>query len=257
MQSIWTGAINLGAMNVPIKLFPATPSESGASIPLKTLHMRCRKPVQQVKRCSHCGDDIRGPYDVVSGYEYTKGRFAIVKKDELPRPEADEKGMIAVEEFVRMVELDVWQFDRHYWITPDGAPRSFALFHRALLQTARAAIVRITLRTKSHLAVLYPRGPHLMLTTLYYADEIRSAEDLPPGADGIAVREQDFEGMCAMIDSLSNPYQPARYRDTHQDELRHLLAERVEEAVLADPEAAAEAPASIERIVSALKESVR
>lgn len=251
--AMWSGAINLGAVNVPIKLFTATPDQPGKAPEFRTLHRACKAPVTQVKRCSACGEDMRSNVDTVSAYEYAKGRFAVVKKDHLPRPEADDKSVIQVEDFVRLVDLDWFAFARHYWLTPDGAARSYALLHRALAQTGKAAIVRIVLRTKQHLAVVYPRGQHLMLTTLYYHSEITRPDELPPGADGIAVRELDFEGMCSLIEGLSNDYRPERYRDTVNDAARAMLADLVEEAVIATPEAENEAPGGVAAIVDALR----
>lgn len=234
--ALWSGTITAGAVNVPVRLYSAMAGRSGESVPLATLHKTCKAPVNQVKRCSSCGDDMRGPMDVVSGYEYAKGRYVLVKKDELPRPEHDEKGVVEIEDFVPARDVDVWLFDRHYWLAPDGHVKAYALLHRALLQKGVAAIVRIVLRTKSSLAIVYPRGGYLMLTTLYYASEVRSTEHLAPGADGVAVRELDFEIMLSCIDAQTNPYRHERYTDKHGDALRTMLADRVEAELLKNPD---------------------
>lgn len=234
--ALWSGTITAGAVNVPVKLYSALAASSGESVPLKTLHKVCKAPVNQVKRCSSCGDDMRGPSDVVSGYEYARGRFVVVKKDELPKPESDEKGVVEIEDFIPAKDVDVWLFDRHYWLVPDGHVKAYALLHRALLQKGVAAIVRIVLRSKSHLAIVYPRGGRLMLTTLFYSSEVRSVDHIGEGADGIAVKELDFEVMLSCIDAQTNPYKHERYKDIHGDALRSMLADRVEAELLANPD---------------------
>lgn len=250
---IWKGALELGAVRVPLALYPATASESGERVPLKALHRGCQAPLKQVMRCSECGDETHGDFDKVSAYEYSKGRFAVVDKKALPRAESDERGVLQVEDFVPMAQLDIWAFDRHYWVAPAGSASSFALIHRALAQKGAAAIVRVVLRSKQRLAVLYPRGQYLCLTTLYYSTELRPADELPPGADGVAVRELDFEGMLHVIDAHSNIYRPERYRDTYGEATRIAVADAVEAAVMRDPATATEPPGTVTAIIQALR----
>lgn len=240
---IWKGAVELGALLVPIALYPATAAEPGQRPTLKTLHRGCNAVLKQVKRCSECAEEVHGGYAETKALEYAKGKYALVRADELPRAEADAKGVVQVEDFVPRGQLDPLTFDRHYWAAPatgdKGAPptsaavRAFALLHRALAHTEQAAVVRVVLRTKQHLAALYPRGEHLLLTTLYYANEV-NLSDLPPGADGIAVKELDFEGMLMLIDAHRNIWRHERYRDLIGDEWHTLLADRAEEAMRAE-----------------------
>lgn len=249
---MWSGAITLGAMAVPVKLYSATAQEPGERLPLKTLHAGCNAPLKQVMRCEACATEVQGEYAKVRGYEYAKGRFALLGKDEVPRAEADDKGVIDIEEFVPMSQLDPFALARHYWAAPDDSVRAFALLHRSMAQKGAAAIVRVVLKSKQRLAVLFPHGHHLRLSTMFYADEVRAGDELQ-GADGIAVDEGHFETMLHTIDANMNIFLHRRYRDTYGDELRALVADRVEAAVLASPAAAASALAGVDGIIAALR----
>jgi DNA end-binding protein Ku len=249
-DAMWSGAITLGAMAVPVKLYAATASEPGERLPLKVLHQGCNAPLKQVSRCEACAAEVHGEYAKVRGYEWARGRFALLGKDEVPRAEDDEKHVVAIEEFVPAEQIDPLVLHRHYWVLPDGNPRPYAILHRAMRQKSVAAITRVALKSKLRLALLFPRGQYLMLSTMFYADEIR-AHELSPGADGVAVDEGHFEGMLHTIDAYSNIFLHGRYRDAAGLELRALVADRVEAAMLAAPAAAAELGA--DAIIEALR----
>jgi DNA end-binding protein Ku len=182
-RALWSGAISFGLVNVPVKLYNATPSSSAHGITLHRLHGACGNRISHVRRCNQCQVDV--PWeDVVSGYEYQRGRFAVIQKEEVPEPERGEVGAIAIEDFVEGEEIDPLLYDRAYWIVPDGTPRAYALLHQALVDSGRVAVARVVVRTRSHLAVVRPVGSHLVMHTLFFAGEGRRRDRDPAGRRG-------------------------------------------------------------------------
>src|SRR5688500_1137310 len=119
-RALWSGAISFGLVNVPVKLYKATPGESSRGIHFNRLHSVCGTRLKQLRYCPHC-EKVDVPWDeVANGFEFAKGRYAIVGKEELSEVDRGDVGAIAIEDFVEASELDPTLIDRSYWIVPDG-----------------------------------------------------------------------------------------------------------------------------------------
>lgn len=227
---LWSGTIAYGAIRVPVRLWRAQPTER-PSVPLKRMHRECMAPIARVERCSECAAELRAE-DVMSVYELAKGEYVPVAREDLPRAEAEEKNTIEVADWIPLAQLDPIQQDRTYYVTPaDGTERAYALLHRAMLQTETAIIARVTLRTRESLCAVFPRGAHLVLVTLHIMSELTEVEDLPAGADGVAVQEGAFEELCSTIARHTVRYNPFTYRDRQTDAAMEVIRERIEASV--------------------------
>jgi DNA end-binding protein Ku len=227
-RSLWSGAITFGLIHVPVKLYGATPASSGHELAFHRLHDRCGTRLRNLRWCPHCDEEV-GWDHVVSGYEFERGRFAIVKREELPEPERGERAAIGIEDFVDGAELDPLYFDRAYWIAPEGTPRTYALLHRALHETGHVAIARVLVRTRSHLAVVRTAGEHLQLVTLFFANEVTREAEIPAGAEGVTVGARELELAKELVTKMSAPWDPARYADTTTAKLRELIEKKIAE----------------------------
>jgi len=255
-RALWSGAISFGLVNVPVKLYNATPSSSAHGITLHRLHGACGNRISHVRRCNQCQVDV--PWeDVVSGYEYQRGRFAVIQKEEVPEPERGEVGAIAIEDFVEGEEIDPLLYDRAYWIVPDGTPRAYALLHQALVDSGRVAVARVVVRTRSHLAVVRPVGSHLVMHTLFFAGEVAAETEIPPGAEGVetAAREQGLAR--ELVEKMTGSFEHERYEDVTTGKLRKLIEEKIaakEVTVTSGPVEVAEG--DVVDIMDALRRSV-
>src|SRR5262245_7954548 len=124
-RALWSGAISFGLVNVPVKLYKATPSESAKGVSFHRIHSKCGTRLKSLRYCP-TDDQVDVPWnEVVSGYEFAKGRYAILGKEELSEVDAGEKGAIAIEDFVDADEVDSMLVDRSYWVVPDGPARPY------------------------------------------------------------------------------------------------------------------------------------
>jgi DNA end-binding protein Ku len=225
---MWSGTVVYGAVRVPVRLYRAQPTER-PTVPLKTLHRECMAPINRVERCSECAAELR-PEDKLQAYEVSRGEYVPVAREELPRAEAAERNAVDVEDWIPLAHLDPMQLDRTYYLAgAEGTERTYALLHRAMLQTGAAMIARITLRTRESVCAIYPRGAHLVLSTLHVAAELTDLADIPAGADGVPVEERAFVDLVSTIMRHTVPMNPFRYTDRQTDAAMEVIREKIAE----------------------------
>src|SRR5262249_20960265 len=156
-----------------------------ASEPPRAAVPEAASPPQRVERHTPAVEPPAPPEvayeDVVKGYEVAPDQYVMLTQDELRSLEPERTRSIDIEEFVDLREIDPLFFDRSYFVAPHrsaGSEKPYALLLDAMRRTEKVAIGRFVLRSKSYLAAIRPVEDALVLHTLYYADEVRSAMDI-------------------------------------------------------------------------------
>ncbi|MGH7314383.1 MAG: Ku protein, partial [Candidatus Rokuibacteriota bacterium] len=174
--------------------------------------------------------------DIARGYEHAKGQFVVMTEEDFERAKTPATQMLEIRDFVPAEQIEFAFFETPYWLEPTKPGRkAYGLLRDALADSGRVGIGTFVMRQREHLAALRPSGKALMLTTMRFADEIRSAEqlDLPNGVG--ATREKKLA--LQLIDTLASDWQPAKYRDTYRAVLRAAIEEKVEGKEVVMPEA--------------------
>jgi DNA end-binding protein Ku len=195
--------------------------------------------------------------EVVKGFEFERDRYVTVTDAELESLAPERSRTIDIEQFVGAADVDPVYFDTSYYLVPDLANvRSFAVLLEGMRETGRLGLGWIVLRRKRHLAALREHGKVMVLTTMFHADEVLPSQALEPPLPGeLRPRERDMARL--LIETLSGPFEPERYRDQYRERLRVLLEERASPLRTAAPEPeAAPSPTGIEDLMAALQASV-
>ena len=104
--------------------------------------------------------------------------------------------------------------------------------------------------------MIRPAGNALSLSTMYFADEVVSQEqleDLPPVDTSPAQRELDMAEQ--LIESLAVDFDPVKYHDDFRERMMDLIRRKAEgEAVVTQP--AAEEPGKVIDLMAALEASL-
>ena len=223
MRAIWKGAITFGLVNVPVKLYPATEDHD---VSLHQVHDADGGRIRYERRCEACGKVVEYAH---IDKAYAEGKTTVVLTDEdlksLPEERSHE---IEVVEFVPSDQIDEIMFDRSYFLEPDkGAAKPYALLRRALEETDRTAIAQFSLRQKTRLGALRSRGKVLMLQSLLWDDEVREA-DFPSLKEDMRVSPQELKMAQSLVDNMSTDFNPEKFSDEYQDQLRQLIAAKLE-----------------------------
>ena len=251
MRPFWKGFISFGLVSIPVKLFPATETKS---IGFSLLHKEDGAPIKYKKFCEHCNEEI-GQSEIVKGYEFSKGQYVTFSEDELESISELKGRQIEITDFVDLKEVDPIYFQKSYYLAPgEGGEKPYMLLLTALKETNRIAIAKISLRTKESISMLRVYEDNtLALSTVFYPDEIRKTSllEIP---DNISVNETELSMAKMLIDNLTHPFQPEKYKDEYREKLNEIIQKKIiNEKIEYRPEAP---PANVIDLTEALKLSL-
>lgn len=224
MRAIWTGAITFGLVNVPVKVYSATEDHDVA---LHQVHDADGGRIRYQRRCEIDGKII--PYEHISKAYDDGERTVILTAEDLASLPAERSREIDVVEFVPNDQLDPIMFDKSYYLEPDSKSlKAYELLRRTLEDSERTAVVNFALRQKSRLAALRVRGNVLMLQTLLWNDEVREA-NFPALEERPRVSQRELDLSAALMESFTGDFEPEKFSDEYQDELRKLIEAKLEQ----------------------------
>jgi DNA end-binding protein Ku len=210
-------------------------------------------PIQQVS-VRQGSDDVLPEESVVKGYEYEKGRFVAIEKEELKSAASKTSTQMEIEEFVQLSEIDPVYFETSYYVSPEQAgEKAYALLYRALQTTGLVAIAQFAMHSREHVVVLRPGKTGILAHTMFFASEVRGDEEYR--ADSNLVNEKELGLAETLIHSLAAPFEPGKYRDTYRERLESIIAKKVQGEPVAPVETVAR-PAEVVDIADALRRSL-
>jgi DNA end-binding protein Ku len=253
-RAMWKGALTFGLVTVPVALHAATERKNELSFRL--LHAKDESPIDYKRFCEDEGVEV--PWrDIVKGYELSKGRYVVVTDEDFEKARVKATQTFEIRDFVPADAIDDLYFDHPYYLVPagPGAAKPYALLRDALAQSGRVGVGTIVMRQREHLASVSPSADALVLTTMRWAYEIRSADRVDvPGRSGSRDR-RELELALRLIEALASDWDPRRYTDTYHDALMELIRRKAEGKEIRAPRA--ERPARVRNLVSALEASLR
>jgi DNA end-binding protein Ku len=253
-RAIWSGAISFGLVNVPVKLYSAT---SPKTVRFNQLHAADGGRLRQKRVCSIDGEEV--PFEeIVKGYEVSPDRYVIVTQEELDALDPRATKTIDIEEFVDLAEIDPVYYDSAYHIAPaTGGAKAYRLLLSAMEEAGKVAIGRFVLRTRQQLCALRPADGVMTLSTMLFGDEVNSPERLDEleALGEVEANEREVAMARQLIDSLSAPFEPLKFRDDYREQVLDLIERKAAgEEVAIQP--AAERPAEVPDLMAALEASL-
>jgi DNA end-binding protein Ku len=253
MRTIWNGSISFGLVSIPVGLAVATQRQD---ISFRTLHRECGTPIKQKRWCPLHERELEAD-ELVKGWEFSKGQFVVVEESELEGIALARSRSIEIVRFVRLEQVDPLYFDRAYYLAPADAEatrRPYTLLLRAMQETQMAAVGKFVLWAKENLCLIRPLGDSLVLETLYYAEDVRSREEIEELVRETNARKEELVLAEQVIGSLAGDFRPEEYENQYRNELRALLEAKLHGEEITRPEPLPEAP--VVDLMEALRRSV-
>jgi DNA end-binding protein Ku len=205
-------------------MFSATEDKD---ISMRLIHRDCGTPISYVRKCQTCETEVDWEA-IIKGYEYDKGRFVLFEKEELEQLTDDATRTISILDFVALEEIDPIYFQKTYYLSPDQAgANAYNLLLEAMRQSGRIGIAKVTIRAKSSLAAIRVIGDCLAMETIFYPDEIRSANQVPGLPEKVSVNEKELTMARMLIEQLSTPFEPEKYTDDYRARLMDLIQHKI------------------------------
>jgi DNA end-binding protein Ku len=248
--SVWSGYLTFGLISMPVRLF------SGARSSSISFHMLHRDDLHRVKQQLICPVEDRPVErsEIVKGYEYRKDEYVVIEPDEIKKIEPKTAKAMEILEFVKESDVDPVFFESSYYMVPEEAGRRpYALLTKALEESEYVGIAKLTMHNREYTVFLRPHKGGIMLHTMYYSDEVRELENF--GAPDVELKESEVKVANQLIEALAGPWDPDKYHDTFQENLKKLIETKLEGGKIAEVEKPKKM-APVVDLMAALKESL-
>lgn len=224
--------ITFGMVAIPIAMHTATQDND---IHFNQLHKEDNSRIRYKKTCAHCGKEITSG-DIVKGFEYDKDRYVVVTDEEIEKIKTEKEKSIQILHFAQLNQISPVYYDKTYQAVPEtGGEKAFELLRSALMAEQKIAIGKAVMGTKDTLMAIIPREDGVLISTMYYADDIKSLQKPYNKPD---VSEQELNMAKLLINSMDTPFDPEKYKDEYQTKLRALIESKIsgQEVVAAEAE---------------------
>jgi DNA end-binding protein Ku len=250
MQTIWSGSIAFGLVNIPVKLHSAINSEE---IKFHSLAKEDHSPIRYKRVAESTGKEV--PFkDIVKGYEYEKGRFVIIDDADFDKVRPKKSGTIDIVQFSKLEEVDPLLFEKPYYLVPaKGAGKTYGLLQQALEKSGLVGVAGFPLRQRTHICLLRAYKGRLVLAQLRYQEELRA---LPAIDEDTQLNDKELQLALQLVKQLSAPFDASKFKDPYVLELRAIIEAKARGRKLKAAPAAAMKDAGVKDLMEVLKASI-
>jgi DNA end-binding protein Ku len=252
---MWKGAIQFGLVTIPVKLYLATESRAGVSFNM--LHEKDKSRIQMKIWCPE-DEEIIPRSETVKGYEYAPDKYVVIDEEDLEKLPLKTVRSIEIAQFVDAQEAESQTkfVKQAYYLEPDRVGRkAFQLLKEVLQDKGLTAICKIVIRDREALAAMDPFENTMLLSTLYWPDEIRDIGELDLPEDEPEIKPAEKKMAAQLIEAMTGEFDPAEYRDEYRDALMQVIESKIEGRETVEVEAAEE-PTKLVDLMAALQASV-
>jgi DNA end-binding protein Ku len=220
---MWKGSLAFGLVNIPVELYSATRDHRPK---FRLLHAKDEEPVRYERVCQKEGKPVAWE-DLVKGYEYAKGQFVVLTKDDFKTAALEKTKTIDILDFVDPKDVDERYFETPYYLQAGkGSERAYVLLREAIRTSEKIGIAKIILRDAQHLAAVEAIGDALVLTMMRFADELIDLKEFrfPAKAD---IRPAEMKMAHQLIDNLVSEWKPEKYTDEYKENLLRVINAKV------------------------------
>nr|WP_315212608.1 Ku protein [uncultured Duganella sp.] len=260
-RALWKGAISFGLVHIPVELYSAVQEHE---LDLTMLDRRDFSPVGYKRYNKKTGKDVTWD-DIVKGYEYEEDEYVVLSDEDLKRANVEATGTIDIQAFVDAADVPLTYYEQPYYLAPSkGGAKVYALLRETLRKAGKIAIATVVIRTKQHLCALVCIDDKIVLNTLRYAAEIRSAEELklpPATAKAAGISDKELQMALSLVEGMSEEWKPEQYRDTYKDDVLALVKKKVKAGqtktiTAAEPEEKPAKASNVVDLVALLQDSL-
>jgi DNA end-binding protein Ku len=232
-RPLWKGSISFGLVSIPIELHTAVRDTRPH---FRMLHTKDKSPVRFERVCIRDGHPVAWQ-DLVKGYEYQKGHFVVLTKEDFKAAAIEKTRTVDIIDFVKAEEIDDRFFETPYYLVPaKGGERAYALLREAIRDSGRIGIAKFILRDAQHLAAVEVIEQAIVLSVMRFAEELVDVAQfgLPAATD---VRKAELEMAKALVNSLAAEWDPKKYTDQYRENLMRIIKAKMKgKAITLEPE---------------------
>jgi DNA end-binding protein Ku len=281
----WSGQISLSLVSFAVEIYPATTSArqfqfhqidraTGQRIHYQNvvadgdeqeehdhkpgrLHVAGKGDEEQDEEEPHVVDKS----EIVKGYEYEKGKYAIIEPEDLKRLRIPGKDTLEITQFSPVTDVPPSAYVKPYFVVPKKGPQAtaFAIVRQAMVDSDMVGLGEIAFAGREHLVALAPPPDRkqlgMMLYILRFAQELRDAGEYFGKISSAKLDGAQLELAKQLIKTYTRPLELDKFTDNYEAAVRELV-----EAKLANKPLPKEKPekgrAKVVDLMSALRQSL-
>jgi DNA end-binding protein Ku len=255
MAYSWKGYLKFSLVSIPVRSYSAVDSDAD-EIHFNQLHEKCHNRIRYKKTCPVHGEVTQD--EIVLGYEYEKGKYVVVKKEELEALQGEAERSVNVEVVVPLTAVDPIYFtERSSYLVPDGVvgQKPYSVILKALNEAHVAAVGRLVKNGKDSIVMIRPQESLLVMTALSGAEQVMAADSVAPEAPKVTVSAQELKLTKSLLDVFyQKKLDLSEFTEQYTERVKELVAAKVAGKQIARP--AAEEGPHIINLMDALKKSV-
>jgi len=251
-RSIWKGSIAFGLVNIPVELHTAVRDNRPR---FRMLHAADKSPVSYERVCQREGKPVAWE-DLVKGYEYEKGRFVVLTKDDFRAAALEKSNTIQIQDFVEPAAIDDRFFETPYYLLPGkGAGTAYALLREAIRKAGRVGIAKFVLREKEHLCAVEAIENALVLTMMRFEEDLveTASFDFPGKAEA---RAKEVDMAVQLVEHLAADWDPGKYKDEYQKKIMGVIDAKLKGEKIVVPAEPRERGSNVVDLMSRLQQSL-
>lgn len=251
MRSMWKGSISFGLVNIPVAMYSASQAKELSFV---LLHKKDFSEIRYARMCK--AEEKEVPWeDIVKGYEYEKGEFVVLDDKDFDKVGLKKSKTIEIINFVNEDEIDSVYYVKPLFLEPDkNGQKAYGLLRDALKKSKKVGLAKYILRNHEHLAVVKCHEDILILNELRFQSELISPKEL--AIPETKANPKELAIAMQLIDHLTVPFKPAKYKDTYVEEVKALIKQKAKGKPIHPTEEKAPRPSKIHDIMSLLQESL-
>lgn len=219
--TVWKGSLSFGLVSFPIRLYAAARPEA------IHFHMLHKRDLSRIKEVWYCAEEDKkiDRDEIVKGYEYSKGKYVVVEDADLKKVAPPTATVMEILQFVKAAEVDPIYLEKSYYIAPEeSGGKPYALLRKAMDDTGYYAVAKVAMHAREHIVIIRPADEGLTLHTMYFENELNSANKAKGQNSKFSAKEVDLAKK--LIDSLASPFKPEKYHDEYRKNVERLIAQK-------------------------------
>lgn len=227
-RSIWKGYITFGLVNIPIVIYSA--EKPMQEVHFKLLDKHSLSGIRYLRINEETGKEV--PWeDIVKGYEYEAGEYAVLTEQDLASVAVENPKTIEIENFIKLDDLGTMYFEKPYYILPSKqGEKGYVLLREVLKATHKIGIAQLMIRTHLYLAAIIPHENALIINTLRYPQEIKKPSEINVPDESLAnykISKKEFEIATQLVNTMTVKWDPKHYVNDYRDSLMKLIEEKI------------------------------
>lgn len=214
-------SISFGLVYIPVRLYAAVKSQD---IGFNLLDRQTMSRVKYKKTCEECDDREVRQEDIVKGYEYEEDKYVVFTEEDFEKLKTKRDKNITMQKFVEIAQIDPIYFDRPYYAVPTGAENAYALLTKAMEKEKKCGIAKAVFGNRETLLALRAYGGHLLVNTLFFAEEIQAN---PAKEIKATYSEAELRLAESVIEGMSGTFNAAEYKNEYRERVKDAIERKI------------------------------